>query len=86
MTDYWTLRNRIVKFINESGISAFDIARITKDLCCCRTCKFFVQHYSKDGNAVDFGHCIKNNIPRSKKPNMESCGMWTLEERAGELL
>lgn len=80
MSEYWDNRNKVVRFIKDSGISAYDVARISKDSCCCRTCKYFVQHYAKDGGAVDFGHCKKNNIPRPRKPNMESCGMWTLDK------
>jgi len=51
--DYLEMRNRIVQFINESGISAYDICRIGRDLCCCRTCKFYAQHYGKSGAEVD---------------------------------
>lgn len=79
MMDYFEMRRRIVRFINESGISSYDICRITKDLCCFRTCCFYVQHYAKDGEAVDFGHCAKNNKIKSVKPNMQSCGFWSLE-------
>jgi len=75
---YLDMRKAILKFINDSGISAYDICRISKDLCCCRTCRFFVQHYAKDGKPVDFGHCIKGNVFRSKNPNMQSCGFWSL--------
>lgn len=80
MKDYFELRKEILQFINKSGISAYDLCRISKDLCCCRTCKFFVQHYSKEGNPVDFGHCRKGNTPRAKSPNMQSCGFWIIEE------
>lgn len=79
--DYFEMRRKIIEFINESGISSYDICRISRDLCCCRTCKFFVQHYSKDGNAVDFGHCVRSNVIKSKKPNTQSCGYWTMEDR-----
>lgn len=80
MIDYFEKRKVIIDFLNGSKISAYDLVRIGKDLCCCRTCKFFIQHYTKDGNPIDFGHCVKNNIPKSKTPNMQSCGFWTLEE------
>ena len=77
---YNDMRNAIIKFINDSGINAYDLVRIGKDLCCCRTCKFFVQHYAKDGTPVDFGHCNKGNIIKSKKPNTQSCGFWAIDE------
>lgn len=78
--DYLEIRNTIVRFLNESKISAYDLVRVGRDLCSCRTCVFFVQHYAKDGTPVDFGHCVKNNIIKPKKPNMQSCGFWTLEK------
>lgn len=80
MQTYEEMRAEIVKFINDSHISAYDVARISKTLCCCRTCKFFVQHYAKDGTPVDFGHCCQGNHIKSRQPNTNSCGYWTLEE------
>lgn len=80
MRDYIELKRLIVKFIQENNISSYDLVRVSRDLCCCKTCRFFVQHYVKDGYAVDFGHCTKNNIPIEKKPNMQSCGFWTLDK------
>ena len=80
MMDYFEMRRKIIQFLNESGITPFDLMRVGKGLCCCRTCKFFVQHYSKDGIPVDFGHCVKGNTPKSKKPNMQNCGFWTLDD------
>ena len=77
---YSDMRNAIIKFINDSGINAYDLVRIGKELCCCRTCKFFVQHYAKDGAPVDFGHCVKDNIVKSKRPNTQSCGFWTIDD------
>lgn len=76
---YNEMRHEVVQFINNSSMCAYDVARICHDLCTCRTCKFFTQHYTKDGQPVDFGHCHKNNQPRSRKPNMQSCGFWTLD-------
>ena len=84
MIDYWEMRRRIIRFINESGISAYDLVRVSKDLCSCRTCRFFVQHYAKDGKPVDFGHCRKGNIPKAKKPNMQNCGFWELDDGGAE--
>ena len=77
--NYFEMRKKINSFIEESGISAYDVCRIARDLCCCRTCVFYVQHYAKEGEPVDFGHCRKNNRPKSVNPNMQSCGYWTLE-------
>ena len=80
MQTYNEARNEIVKFLNKSGISPFDLARISKELCSCRTCKHFVQHYSKDGRPVDFGHCISANVAHSRRPNQQSCCNWTLDD------
>ena len=80
MQTYETIRHSIALFLKESRISAYDLVRVGKDLCACRTCKFFSQHYDKDGNSVDFGHCRKNNIPKPRRPHDNSCGFWTLEE------
>lgn len=76
---YYETRAKIVEFINSSGISAYDVVRIAKDLCCCRTCKFYVQHFSKDGTPIDFGHCERSNLPKAKRPNTQSCGYWQLD-------
>ena len=84
MRDYNDLRLAIVHFLKESQIDAYDLVRVAKNLCNCGTCKFFVQHYSKDGKPVDFGHCCKGNIPKSKKPSMSNCGFWELDEEAKE--
>lgn len=81
--DFFAMEKKVVKFIEESGISAFDLCRVAKGLCCCRTCYFFAQHYDKKGEAVDFGHCTKNNMTKQVKPNMQSCGFWSME-RCGE--
>lgn len=78
--DYFEMRRKIVQFINESGISSYDLCRIGRDLCCCRTCKFFVQHYGKSGNEVDFGHCVRTNIIKGKRPHEKSCGYWTIDD------
>lgn len=78
--NYYDLRNTIVEFLNANRISAYDLVRVGRDLCCCRTCNFFVQHYSKDGKPVDFGHFVKNNTIKSVKPNTQSCGFWMLDD------
>ena len=80
MMDYEQMKSKIRRFITESGISAYDLCRISKDLCCCRTCKFFVQHYAKDGTPVDFGHCRKNNTIKSVRPHSPSCGFWSMDD------
>lgn len=79
MADYYEMRRKIVEFLNSSGLNAYDLCRIGKDLCCCRTCKYFVQHYAKDGQPVAFGHCTKSNIIRAKQPNTPSCGFWEID-------
>lgn len=83
--DYFEMRRKIVEFVNTSGISSYDICRISRDLCCCRTFCFYVQHYAKDGEPVDFGHCRKNNRIKSVKPCMQSCGFWTLDANDGRI-
>lgn len=73
---YEDIRDKISEFIKTSGINAYDVARISRDLCRCGTCKFFVQHYDGDGAPVDFGHCTKNNRISAKKPYEQCCGFW----------
>ena len=84
MKTYAETRRAIARFLYESGISAYDLIRVGKDLCNCRTCIFFVQHYAQSGEAVDFGHCRKNNIPKPRRPHDNSCGFWSLEEENAE--
>ena len=81
MISYNEAKTALVKFIKENNIDAYDVQRIAKRLCCCGKCKFFVQHYSKEGIPVDFGHCRRCNIPHCKKPSTPSCGYW---EECGE--
>ena len=78
MQTYWEIRKQIVQFLNENKISAYDLAKVSKDLCSCGTCKYFIQHYSKDGKPIECGHCVKNHILKHKKPNTQSCGFWAL--------
>lgn len=63
-------------FLHEQKMNAWELAKITKELCCCGSCRFFVQHYTKDGDALDWGHCNRGNIQHSKKISTASCGMW----------
>lgn len=83
---YWDKRNELVRFIrsSETGLDAYDVAKISKELCSCRTCKYFIQHYGKDGNPVDFGHCTNTTIPRAKKPSQINCGKWEFDENAAD--
>lgn len=67
-------------FLKEKHMDAYDLVRIAKMLCCCGTCKFFTQHYTKDGTALDWGHCDKGNIQHSKKVSTTSCGSCDYEE------
>lgn len=66
-------------FLKEKHMQAFDLIRIAKKLCCCGTCKYFEQHYTKHGDALDWGHCFKGNIQHSKKNSTASCGSWDFE-------
>ena len=66
----------IKEFIRTNRMTPYDLAKISKELCACGTCKFFVQHYTKDGTAIDWGHCCKGNIQHSKKISTASCGFW----------
>jgi len=77
-----TINNRkaVINFLKESGISAWELAKISKQLCACGTCKFYVQHYTKYGEPVDWGHCAKGSIQHSKKPSTSSCGFWEDED------
>lgn len=83
MRNYESLRREIYDFTKASHISIYDVARIAKDMCACGKCRFFVQHYDKDGLSVDFGHCRKNNIPKPKRPHDPACGFWDIEEMEG---
>ncbi len=64
----------VIDFMNSHNLSAWDLAKISKELCACGTCKWFVQHYTKDGDALDWGHCCKGNVQHSKKISTASCG------------
>lgn len=70
----------VVNFMKENHMQAFDLAKISKELCACGTCKFFVQHYTKSGESLDWGHCCRGNIQHSKKISTASCGYWDCEE------
>lgn len=69
-------RRAVRAFLKENGMSAWDLAKITKELCSCGTCRMFVQHYTKDGEGLDWGHCCKGNIQHSKKISTAACGFW----------
>lgn len=66
-------------FLKEKHMQAYDLVRIAKMLCCCGTCKHFVQHYTKSGEALDWGHCARGNVQHSKKISTASCGYWDCE-------
>ena len=83
MKNYYEMRKLILNFLKENKMLAADLMRVGKDLCVCGTCKYYVDHYTKDGTALDFGHCRKNNIPKSKRPNLQSCGFWDFEVEKG---
>lgn len=69
-------RKAVVRFLHDHMMSAYDLQKITKELCACGTCRFFVQHYTKDGEGLDWGHCDKGNIQHSKKVSTASCAFW----------
>lgn len=77
---YFEMKAEIVKFLNTSKISPYDLVRIGKDICSCGKCKFFVPHYLADGSLTDFGHCRKNKIPKAVRPREISCGYWDFDE------
>lgn len=80
MKTYNDMISAIVKFMDDEHIDAYDMHRLVKDLCCCKTCKYYVQHYNADGKPVDFGHCVKSQILKAVKPNTNRCGSWTGDE------
>lgn len=80
MNTYEDLVKQVKEILKTADISAFDLARVCKDLCNCGHCRFFVPHYLADGKLTDFGHCIKNKIPRAVRPRDNSCGFWESAE------
>ena len=80
MKDYWEQVGEVKAFLKSHNMQACDLERIAKRICCCGTCRFFEQHYTKDGTAIDWGHCTKGNIQHSKKISTASCGFWDCED------
>ena len=78
MITYYETKAKVLKILEENNISAFDFVRIAKDLCTCKTCKFFVHHYDKDGNEISFGHCVSGNTPKARQPYQSCCGSWDI--------
>ena len=76
MKTYEEIKKEILKFIDEQNIGIYDLARVSKDLCACGQCRFFIQHYTREGEPVDWGHCSKGNIQHSKRVSNASCGYW----------
>lgn len=74
----------VCEFMKEAGLNAFDLAKISKELCACGTCRFFIQHYTKMGIPLDWGHCCKGNIQHSKRISTASCGFWEDGEEVEE--
>lgn len=72
----------VVKFMESAKMDAWTLAKIAKELCSCGTCRFFIQHYTKMGIPLDWGHCCKGNIQHSKKISTSCCGYW--EDDDGE--
>lgn len=72
MAWYDEKRAEVRKMIRESSLGVWDFVRIAKDICTCQYCEFFVQHYTKDGKQVEYGHC--NRVKhRAKSPYEQSC-------------
>lgn len=67
---------------SEQGISMAELTRLAKKMCRCGTCHFFEQHYTKDGQALDWGHCFKGNVQHSKKQSTAAGGFWADGEEA----
>lgn len=80
MTWYEEKRIEILTFAKEHQIQIYDVARIAKDLSTCEKCRFYCQHYDRNGEYVPYGHCnrLKN---RARKPHESSCSFW---EHGGE--
>ena len=72
------------RFIQTSGIDAYNIMRIAKEYCKCSSCCWFVQHYNEKGKAIEFGHCTRNSHNTAKKPNNTACGYWDVKEENPE--
>lgn len=80
MTTYFEMVSAVKRFMREEKIDAWDLHRIVRDLCCCKMCKYYTQHYDSKGNELDFGHCVKCNIPKSVKPSTNRCGSWVADD------
>lgn len=80
MKTYEDEKAKILSFMKKEKIDAYTLQRIAKNLCRCGHCKMFVQHYTSQGQELDFGHCIQYNIPKSKNPYDTACGSWVEKE------
>lgn len=82
---YEDQQHKIRVFLDESGMKAYDLARIAKDFCTCEHCKYFVQHYDSNGKMVEFGHCNRTKH-RARNPYEAPCGFWEAKdnERRGK--
>lgn len=69
-------RKKLREYMHENGVNAYDLVRMAKEWCRCGTCRFFIQHYTKDGDGLDWGHCDKGNVQHSKKQSTACCGFW----------
>jgi len=88
MKTYNEKRNAVIRFLNENEyeVDAYELARISKSLCSCSTCKYFAQHYLKDGTAVEFGHCFESNTLRPRRPYQVNCGKWDIDTEAKDTM
>lgn len=80
MSTYYEQRKIVIQFLREKKMTAWDLRRIAKDLCNCGKCRFFVEHYLKDGTQCDICHCIKNKIPKPCRISDCACGSWEDDE------
>ena len=69
----------IRQFAKDNNIHMYDVARLSADMSTCDKCKFYCQHYDRDGTYVPFGHCNRLNN-KATKPHNRSCGNWVYQE------
>ena len=69
-------RTLVRSFFRENKMSAWDLAKTTKELCACGTCYYFFRHYDSEGKSLFWGHCEKGNIQHSKQMSTAACGFW----------
>lgn len=77
MTNYEDQVRKLKNFLRENpDINPCDLNRLSRLLYRCGTCKFFVRHYNSKGLPIDYGHCPRTKIIKTKKPGENACGFW----------